>query len=42
MQLEMALHKLHADINCDELMFWGKITGKSISFDQYCVTYYFK
>lgn len=27
MQLEMALHKLHAEINSDELMFWGKITG---------------
>ena len=24
----MALHKLHTDINCDELLFWGKVTGK--------------
>jgi len=29
MQLEMALHKLHAEINSDELVFWGKINGKS-------------
>lgn len=28
MQLEMALHKLHTDIVCDELLFWGKVTGK--------------
>ena len=27
MQLEMALHNLHADLSHDELLFWGKITG---------------
>lgn len=24
----MALHRLHTEINCDELLFWGKINGK--------------
>lgn len=28
MQLEMALHQLHAEMKADELLFWGKITGK--------------
>ena len=28
MQLEMALHTLHAEQNMDELQFWGKINGK--------------
>jgi hypothetical protein len=27
MQLEMALHNLHANLNHDELVFWGKIMG---------------
>jgi len=27
MQLEMALHQLHAEMKADELLFWGKITG---------------
>jgi len=31
MQLEIALHKLHQEINAEELLFWGKITGKSLS-----------
>jgi len=27
MQLEMALHQLHAEEKCNELLFWGKVTG---------------
>jgi len=27
MQLELALHSLHTKIECDELLFWGKING---------------
>lgn len=27
MQLEMGLSQLNAQIDCDELVFWGKITG---------------
>ena len=27
MQLELALHKLHSEINAEEVMLWGKITG---------------
>jgi len=29
MQLEQALHKLHSDIEAEEVLFWGKIQGKS-------------
>lgn len=32
MQLEIALHKLHQEINAEEVLFWGKIQGKFISF----------
>lgn len=28
MQLEIALHKLHQEVNAEEVLFWGKITGK--------------
>lgn len=28
MQLEIALHNLHKEINAEEVLFWGKITGK--------------
>jgi len=27
MQLEMGLSQLNTSIQCDELVFWGKITG---------------
>ena len=27
MQLEMGLNKLNSGMDCDELCFWGKITG---------------
>lgn len=27
MQLETGLTALHATIDCDELLFWGKVTG---------------
>jgi len=39
MQLEMALHTLHAEQNMDELQFWGKINGKfSILWENEAVT----
>jgi len=28
MQLEQALHKLHCELEAEEVMFWGKINGK--------------
>lgn len=27
MQVEMALNELRSQINADELLFWGKVTG---------------
>jgi hypothetical protein len=27
MQLELALHKLHTEINAEEVLLWGKING---------------
>ena len=33
MQLEMALHQLHTEERFNELLFWGKVTGKSLMFD---------
>lgn len=27
MQLELALHKLHSEINAEEVLLWGKING---------------
>lgn len=29
----MALHQLHTEEKCNELLFWGKVTGKSPKFD---------
>lgn len=28
MQLEQALHKLHGELEAEEVLFWGKIQGK--------------
>ena len=28
MQLELALHKLHCEVNSEEILLWGKINGK--------------
>jgi len=28
MQLEFALQKLHNESNAEEILFWGKVTGR--------------